>query len=93
MRLKGIRTMPDIGVLFKSIPPMVWGLLALGAALKVFLLWWNSTKQKGARGERLVAGRLRRRIAKALNANLYGSVNMESDDAGTTFNMMAEVES
>ena len=47
--------MPDIGVLFKSLPPMVWVVLALVVALKVFLLWWNSPKQKGARGERLVA--------------------------------------
>ena len=41
-----------------------------------------------------VAGleRLCRRIAKALDASLYGSVNMEFGDAGTTFEMMAEVE-
>ena len=52
--------MLDIGVVFKSMPPMVWVLLALVVALKVFLLWWNSPKQKGARGERLVAGRLRK---------------------------------
>lgn len=52
--------MPDIGVVFKSMPPMVCVLLALAIALKVFLLWWNSPKQKGARGERLVAGRLRK---------------------------------
>ena len=51
--------MPDIGVVFKSMPPMVCVLLALAIALKVFLLWWNSPKQKGARGERRVAQRLR----------------------------------
>ena len=40
-----------------------------------------------------VAGldRLCRRIAKALDANLYGSVNLEFGDTGTTFEMMAEV--
>ena len=47
--------MLDIGTVFKSLPPMVWVVLALVVALKVFLLWWNSPKQKGTRGERLVA--------------------------------------
>ena len=36
--------------------------------------------------------RLCRRIAKALDANLYDSVNLEFDDAGATFEMMAEIE-
>ena len=36
--------------------------------------------------------RLCRRIAKALDANLYGSVNLEFGYAGTTVAMMAEVE-
>ena len=40
--------------------PIVWGLFALVVALNVFGLRWYSPKQKGARGERLVAGRLRR---------------------------------
>ncbi len=40
--------------------PIVWVLFALVVALNVFGLWWNSPKQKGARGERLVARRLRR---------------------------------
>ena len=30
-----------------------------GVALRIFLLWWNSPKQKGKSGEKLVAGRLR----------------------------------
>ncbi len=51
--------MLDIGTVFKSLPPMVWVVLALGVALRVFLLWWDSPKQKGARGERRVAQRLR----------------------------------
>lgn len=55
--------MPDIGVIFKSILPMVWVALALVFALKVFLLWWNSPKQKGKRGEELVAGRLRKGLS------------------------------
>lgn len=41
-------------------PPMVWVLLAIVIALKVFWLWWSSPKQKGTRGEKLVAGRLRK---------------------------------
>lgn len=36
--------------------------------------------------------RLCRRICAALDAELYGSVNLEFGDAGTTFEMMAEVE-
>jgi len=43
--------MPDIGVVFKSMPPMVWVLLALVVALKVFFLWWDSQKQKGVCGQ------------------------------------------
>ena len=34
--------------------------VVLAIALKIFLLWWNSPKQKGMRGEKTVAGRLRR---------------------------------
>lgn len=33
---------------------------AIVIALRIFLLWWNSPKQKGKRGEKLVAGRLRK---------------------------------
>ena len=40
-------------------PPIVWVLFALVVAFTVFGSWWNSPKQKGARGERLVARRLR----------------------------------
>ena len=39
---------------------MLWGALFLVIALKLFFLWWNSPKQKGKRGEKLVAGRLRK---------------------------------
>lgn len=41
---------------------MFWWLLALvvaAIALKVFVVWFNSPKLKGTRGERLVARRLR----------------------------------
>ena len=34
--------------------------MVLAIALKIFLLWWNSPKQKGKRGEKAVARRLRR---------------------------------
>ena len=59
--------MPDIGVIFKhmgviikSIHPMMWGVLALVVALRVLLLWLNSPAQKGKRGEKQVTGRLRK---------------------------------
>ena len=41
--------MPDIGVVFKSIPSAVWCVLALVVTLKLFLLWWNSPKRTGKR--------------------------------------------
>jgi len=44
----------------KPIFRMLWGAFFLVIALKLFFLWWNSPKQKGKRGEKLVAGRLRR---------------------------------
>ena len=45
---------------FKPIFRMMGGVLALLVVLRIFLLWWNSPKQKGKRGEKLVAGRLRK---------------------------------
>ena len=51
--------MPDIGVAFKTVPPMLWVAIALVVAFPVFWSWWNSPKRKGARGEKLVAQRLR----------------------------------
>ena len=39
---------------------MLGGVFALLVVLRIFLLWWNSPKQKGKRGEKLVAGRLRK---------------------------------
>ena len=39
---------------------MMGGVLALLVVLRIFLLWWNSPKQKGKRGEKRVAGRLRK---------------------------------
>ncbi len=44
----------------KPIFRMLWGAFFLVIALKLFFLWWNSPKQKGKRGEKLVAGRLRK---------------------------------
>lgn len=55
--------MPDIGVAFKSIPPTLWIAFAVVVAFKVFLLWRNSPKQKGKRGEKLVASRLRKGLS------------------------------
>ena len=52
--------MPDIGAILRSVPPIVWVLFALVIALKVFRWWWNSPEQKGRRGEKLVAERLRK---------------------------------
>ena len=51
--------MPDIGVAFKTVPPMLWVAIALVVAFLVFWSWWNSPKRKGGRGEKLVAQRLR----------------------------------
>lgn len=45
---------------FKPVFRMLGGVLALLVVLRIFLLWWNSPKQKGKRGEKLVAGRLRK---------------------------------
>ena len=45
---------------FKPIFRMMGGVLALLVVLRIFLLWWNSPKQKGKRGEKLVAGRMRK---------------------------------
>ena len=44
---------------FKPMFRMLWGAIALLVALKIFFLWWNSPRRKGARGEALVARRLR----------------------------------
>ena len=45
---------------FQPMFKMLWGALFLVIALKLFFWWWNSPKRKGARGEKLVAGRLRK---------------------------------
>ena len=45
---------------FKPIFQMLWEAFFLVIALKLFFLWWNSPKRKGQRGEKLVAGRLRK---------------------------------
>ena len=44
---------------FKPIFRMLGFAIGLVIAFRIFLLWWNSPKQKGARGERRVAQRLR----------------------------------
>ena len=41
---------------------MLWGAIFLVIVLKLFFWWWNSPKQKGKRGEKLVAGRLRKEL-------------------------------
>ena len=45
---------------FKPVFRMLGGVFALLVVLRIFLQWWNSPKQKGKRGEKLVAGRLRK---------------------------------
>ena len=45
---------------FKPIFRMLGFAIGLVIAFRIFLLWWNSPKQKGKRGEKLVAGRLRK---------------------------------
>lgn len=45
---------------FKPVFRMLGGVFALLVVLRIFLLWWNNSKQKGKRGEMLVARRLRK---------------------------------
>ena len=45
---------------FKPIFRMLGLAIGLVIVFRIFLLWWNSPKQKGKRGEKLVAGRLRK---------------------------------
>ncbi|MBR6586875.1 MAG: NERD domain-containing protein [Kiritimatiellae bacterium] len=45
---------------FKPIFRMLGCAFGLVIVFRIFLLWWNSPKQKGKRGEKLVAGRLRK---------------------------------
>ena len=44
---------------FKPIFRMLGLAIGLVIAFRIFLLWWNSPKQKGKRGEKLVAGALK----------------------------------
>ena len=44
---------------FKPIFRMLGFAIGLVIAFRIFLLWWNSPKQKGKRGEKLVAVTLR----------------------------------
>ena len=52
--------MNDLLEIFKPIFNFAGVIIALLIALRIFLLWWNSPKQKGKRGERLVSMRLRK---------------------------------
>ena len=52
--------MNDVVESFNPIFRMLGCAFAIVIALRIFLLWWNSPKQKGRRGEKLVAGRLRK---------------------------------
>ena len=52
--------MNEIMESFRPIFRMLWGAIFLVIVLKLFFWWWNSPKQKGKRGEKLVAGRLRK---------------------------------
>ena len=52
--------MNDLLEIFKPIFNFAGVIIALLIALRIFLLWWNSPSQKGKRGERLVAKRLRK---------------------------------
>ena len=45
---------------FRPIFRMLWGAFFLVIALKLFFWRWNSPKQKGKRGEKIVARRLRK---------------------------------
>lgn len=50
--------------------------------LKICLLWYNSPKQKGSRGERRVAARLRRGLSQEYL--IYNDIYLPLDDGTTT---------
>jgi hypothetical protein len=65
MKLKSVygnTAMNDLSEIFKPIFNFAGVIIALLIALRIFLLWWNSPSQKGKRGERLVAMRLKKAI-------------------------------
>lgn len=57
-------------------------LLAIVFALKLFILWYNSPKQKGIRGERIVAARLRKGLSQEYQ--IYNDFYLPLDDGTTT---------
>ena len=61
---------------------MIITLVALIIALKIFILWFNSAKQKGLRGERRVASRLRRGLAEEYV--IFNDIYLPLDDGTTT---------
>ncbi len=61
---------------------MIWGAVGL-FALKIFLLWFNSPKQKGARGERLVGRRLRNGLPRD-EYKILNDVYLRMPDGTTT---------
>ena len=61
MKLKtvfGNTTMNQLLKMFNSIFHLIGVITVLIIAFRIFLIWWNSPKQKGKRGEWLVATRL-----------------------------------
>ena len=66
----------------KPIFRMLWCVLAIVIALKIFLLCWISPKQKGKRGEKAVARRLRRGLPDEYR--ILNDVYMPLPDGTTT---------
>lgn len=59
----GNTTMNQLLEMFNSIFHLIGVITVLIIAFRIFLIWWNSPKQKGKRGEWLVATRLKMGLA------------------------------
>ena len=58
-----IDVMNELSEIIKTFFNFAGVIIALIIALRIFFLWWNSPSQKGKRGERLVAKRLRKGLS------------------------------
>ena len=58
-----IDVMNELSEIIKTFFNFAGVIIALIIALRIFFLWWNSPSQKGKRGERLVAMRLRKGLS------------------------------
>lgn len=66
----------------RSMFNMIWWVIGLLLVIKIFFIWFNSPKQKGARGEKLVANRLRKGLP--IEYRLLNDVYLPLPDGTTT---------